>query len=125
MIDEAGEIGGGRRAQARRQILASLRHVALVLCDGFLAERERWALWVPALLGSGIGLYFMLTVEPPASSGPAAVACAVLLALLARRRAALLLPALAGLIAAVGFADAQLQTWFVAVAIKNKLVRHP
>ena len=30
-----------------------------------LAERERWALWLPVALGTGVGLYFALPVEPP------------------------------------------------------------
>ncbi len=117
MTDRTGEIGERRRAPAGRQVGAALRHAAFVLRDAFLAERERWALWIPALLGSGIGLYFMLTVEPPWWSGAAAIACAALLALLVRRHAALLLPAIAGLIAALGFADAQLQTWLVAAPV--------
>ncbi len=29
-----------------------------------LAERDRWFLWLPALLGGGIALYFLLPVEP-------------------------------------------------------------
>jgi competence protein ComEC len=120
MIDEAGDIGDRRRAQAGRWGLASLRDVAGFLRDAFLAERERWALWIPALLGSGIGLYFMLTAEPPALSGPAAIASAGLLVLLTRRHAALLLPAIVGLIAAVGFADAQLQTWLVAAPVLER-----
>ena len=120
MIDEAGEIGDRRRAQAGLQVLASLRRLALGLRDAFLAERERWALWIPALLGSGIGLYFMLAAEPPAWSGPVAIAIAGLLMFLARRRAALLLPAIAGLIAAIGFADAQLQTWLAAAPVLER-----
>ncbi len=30
----------------------------------FLAERDRWALWLPAALGLGIGIYFALDAEP-------------------------------------------------------------
>jgi competence protein ComEC len=45
-----------------------------------LEERERWFLWLPVALGSGIALYFSLPVEPPAALGPVllvaiAVAC--------------------------------------------------
>jgi competence protein ComEC len=120
MIDEAGEIGDRRGVQAGRRVLASLRHAALILRNALLAERERWALWIPALLGSGIGFYFMLMAEPPAWSGPAAIACAGLMALLARRHAVVLLPAVAGLIVAVGFADAQLQTWLVAAPVLER-----
>ncbi len=32
--------------------------------NSFLDERERWFLWVPVLIGSGIALYFGLKVEP-------------------------------------------------------------
>ena len=31
----------------------------------FLAERDRWFLWLPVLLGAGIAGYFTLPVEPP------------------------------------------------------------
>ena len=30
-----------------------------------MAERDRWALWLPVAFALGIGLYFALTVEPP------------------------------------------------------------
>src|SRR5713226_7938340 len=85
-----------------------------------LAERERWALWIPALLGCGIGFYFMLTVEPPGWSGPAAFVGVALLLPLVRKRAALLVPGIAGVIVAIGFADAQLQTWLVAAPVLER-----
>jgi competence protein ComEC len=47
-----------------------------------LAERERWFLWLPALLGSGIAGYFLLPVEPlllPLRLGIAAATLALLL----------------------------------------------
>ncbi|HVU21100.1 MAG TPA: hypothetical protein VHE09_10240, partial [Rhizomicrobium sp.] len=31
-----------------------------------MAERERWPLWLPVGFGTGIGLYFSLSIEPPA-----------------------------------------------------------
>lgn len=31
----------------------------------FVAERDRWALWLPVLLALGVGLYFALPAEPP------------------------------------------------------------
>src|SRR5713226_3004932 len=71
-----------------------------------LAERERWALWIPALLGCGIGFYFMLTVEPPGWSGPAAFVGVGRLLPLVRKRAGQLLISMAGEIVASGFADA-------------------
>ncbi|WP_300297137.1 ComEC/Rec2 family competence protein [Ferrovibrio sp.] len=57
-----------------------LRGFDAVTC--FLAERERWFLWLPALLGGGIAIYFLLPVEPPVLPlrlGIAALALAVLL----------------------------------------------
>ncbi len=35
-----------------------------------LEERERWFLWLPVALGSGIALYFSLPSEPPPALGP-------------------------------------------------------
>ena len=33
------------------------------------AERERWPLWLPVALATGIAVYFALPVEPPAGLG--------------------------------------------------------
>jgi competence protein ComEC len=41
------------------------RGLAAWLADALLAERERWILWLPVGLGSGIALYFALPGEPP------------------------------------------------------------
>src|SRR5215468_5487752 len=35
------------------------------LAANFIAERERWALWLPVFVGVGVGIYFWLTFEPP------------------------------------------------------------
>jgi len=35
------------------------------LAGALLAERERWFLWLPVLLGGGIAGYFLLPAEPP------------------------------------------------------------
>ena len=47
--------------------LAAIRPAALGagFAAALLAERERWALWLPVALASGVGLYFVLPVEPP------------------------------------------------------------
>jgi competence protein ComEC len=47
--------------------LAQLRPKALLrgLGETFLAERERWPLWLPVGFGSGVALYFALPFEPP------------------------------------------------------------
>ncbi len=51
----------------------------------FLAERERWPLWLPVLFGAGIAGYFALSVEPPAWAGGMALLFASVLAALALR----------------------------------------
>ncbi len=43
----------------------------------FLAERQRWPLWLPVLMGAGIGVYFSLETEPPEWLGAVLVALAV------------------------------------------------
>ncbi len=42
-----------------------------------LAERERWALWLPVALGIGVGVYFALPVEPPLWIGLCAAVAAL------------------------------------------------
>jgi len=37
----------------------------IALRRSMLAERERWALWLPAALAAGIAVYFALSTEPP------------------------------------------------------------
>lgn len=49
------------------------------------AERSRRFLWLPVLLGAGIGLYLSLLREPPAALFPALAGLFLLLALLHRR----------------------------------------
>src|SRR5207302_9857858 len=42
------------------------------LADRLAAEGERRLLWVPVFFGAGIGVYFLLKVEPPLWPGIAA-----------------------------------------------------
>src|SRR5260370_19651916 len=58
-----------------------------------VAERERWALWVPVFVGAGIGIYFWLTVEPPLWLGAFAAAAAMAAAVAALRSQRLVPPA--------------------------------
>ncbi len=82
------------------------------------AERERWVLWVPVLIGIGIGLYFSLGDEPPAWLAGALALAAVAAALVGwrlynGRPLASVLVLAVGLVA-LGFAAAQAHTARVA-----------
>lgn len=94
-----------------------------VLTRAFLAERERWPLWIPVGLGLGIAFYFYLTIEPPPFSGVLAVLACALAALAMRRRMPWLLAATSILVISVGFTAAQLRTTLVDAPILTKKLR--
>src|SRR5579862_4227269 len=89
----------GREARAPRHA-APLAGFAAALA----AEGERQVLWVPVLFGSGIALYFALTVEPPLWLGPTLLLPSVASAFLLRHRRAWRGPAICLAFAAAGFA---------------------
>jgi competence protein ComEC len=99
-----------------------LRAAAPSLVAALMAERERWALWIPVLLGSGIGLYFALTVEPPGWAGGAALVLTSGLAFLGRRWPRLVIPGIAAGIVALGFTAAQFETWRVAAPVLERQI---
>jgi competence protein ComEC len=96
--------GDGWRAASRRALwpFAALR-------DALAGEAERRVLWLPVFFGSGIALYFTLTVEPPRWIGLAATIAAVLLALALRRLPGWRAAAIALAFAAAGLAAVQQQ----------------
>ncbi len=70
-----GRVGWrGLRAAAAGRLPSSLRLPGGLNWSAptvwFLAERDRWALWLPVILGVGIGLYFALPVEPSPWAAP-------------------------------------------------------
>lgn len=85
-----------------------------------MAERERWPLWLPVFLGLGIALYFASPAEPPGWLGAAALAGTLALAWAARKRPALVTLALPPLLAALGFAAAQLRALEVAAPVLER-----
>ena len=90
------------------------------LRERFLAERERWVLWLPVALALGIGTYFGLPVEPSSMAGIAALATTSLMLLLFRARW-LLRIGLLGLFAfSLGFVVAQWRTHDVAANVLNR-----
>src|SRR5690242_19274271 len=87
------------------------------LYERFLAERERWPLWFPVLMGIGVGLYFSLTSEPSWWIGSGALTGASA-AMIAAWRARIDVTATGAVLAlALGFAAAQLECWKVAAPV--------
>lgn len=84
-----------------------LARFAALVAQSFFAERDRWPLWLPVLLGFGIAVYFALPEEPPAAAG--AVALLLILGATAAGRRWALAPLLGGAlaVAALGFAASQ------------------
>src|SRR6266446_3726158 len=67
MMADVGIAGGrlGSVAEWRDRICGAL-------ADRLVAEGERRLLWLPVFFGAGIGIYFVLKVEPPLWPGVAA-----------------------------------------------------
>ncbi len=86
------------------------------------AERDRWALWIPAGFATGIGFYFALDREPVAWLGAAVLGLAVTAAVLGRRRPGILLACLVFAVFSAGFAAAQFRTAWVAAPILEKRI---
>ncbi len=106
-------IDGAEALQGPARAGLALR-AAFRLRDEFMAERERWPLWLPAFLGLGVALYFALPFEPPHWPAPLAFALLALLALWGRSRGDLLLAILPLAALALGFGAAGLRSDFVA-----------
>lgn len=85
-----------------------------------MAERDRWPLWLPVFLGCGISLYFTLPAEPPLWSGFLALGTCALSAWLVRRQWGALLPMLALLFVALGFAAAEMRAALVAAPVLER-----
>src|SRR5215470_4989836 len=84
------------------------------------AERDRWFLWLPVFLGTGIGLYFSLTVEPPLWLALVLAAFAILVVAIARWRERGIAAALAIAAVALGFSAARIETWAVAAPVLER-----
>jgi len=70
-----------RRPASAVSIAASWKHACHIgqskLGAELLNERERWPLWLPVAMGTGIAIYFALPIEPPDSWAVAAMLSAV------------------------------------------------
>jgi len=98
----------------------AVRALAGRLGAELLAERERWVLWLPVAVGSGVAVYFALPVEPARWIGPAVILAAASAALALRRRLPLLMLALGVGAAALGFTDATERTRAVAAPVLER-----
>lgn len=90
------------------------------ILDSFLAERGRFFLWLPVLLGAGIALYFALTFEPPGWAGAAACLLVAFLAIASRRDWFLLWPCILLFLVAAGFSLAQWQSARMAAPVLQR-----
>src|ERR1700757_5013851 len=81
------------------------------LADRLAAEGERRLLWLPVFFGAGIGIYFLLKVEPPLWPGLTAAITGAGAAWALRRRPALYQAALAFTVFAAGFAVMRETAW--------------
>ena len=109
----------GRR-NMRREHWLSPPHIARVFATNIAADRDRWILWTPVFLGSGIAAYFSLSTEPAIWLGPILVGVATFLLLAARRSPWMALLFISLLIAATGFSAAQLRSYLVAAPVLER-----
>jgi competence protein ComEC len=79
--------------------------------EALAAEADRRILWVPVFFGTGIAIYFALTVEPPRWLGIPIALAAAALAVALRRLPVLRGVAIALAFAAAGFAVMQESRW--------------
>ena len=99
---------------------ASRPSIFATLAAHFFAERERWALWFPVLMGAGIAVYFSLPQEPAPWIGALALGIAIAALITCRYGALDLTAAGAVLAVALGFAAAQFETWWVAAPVLER-----
>jgi len=75
--------------------------------ESFLADRPRWALWLPVLLSVGIGIYFALPWEPLAYAGVVATGLLAAPVYVFRHRPGLQLLLIGLMLIATGFSAVQ------------------
>jgi hypothetical protein len=85
--------------------------------SAFVAERERWVLWLPVALGIGVAVYFALPREPVWFSGLVLLAVSLAGLITVRRGSLLRLTMVLVLFSGVGFSAAQWRTHKVAASV--------
>jgi hypothetical protein len=86
------------------------------LCSAFIAERERWVLWLPVAFGVGISVYFALPQELVWFAGATTSVVSVIGLVVLSRGISLRLVMVLLLFAARGFSAAQ---WRAHIAIRS------
>src|SRR5215470_14255563 len=121
MSEAAGETEVAAAGRPEWALFAGLRGFADALGRALSSEGDRWFLWLPVFLGTGIGIYFSLTVEPPMWLGLTLGGLGILGVALARwcERWVAAVVALAAV--ATGFATAEIETRLVAAPV----LEHP
>ncbi len=89
------------------------------------ADQDRWFLWVPVLVGTGIALYLTASFEPSWTLTAALLAGAAVLAGLWRGGLAAYLVTSALIATTSGFAAAKVRTWSVAAPVLAVESRSP
>jgi competence protein ComEC len=83
----------------------------------FEAERERWAIWIPVLIGIGVAAYFSLPIEPSLVTGAVLFVGTAVLGLVLRRYPSLARIAATLALVAGGFLAAEARTALVAAPV--------
>lgn len=102
-----GIVAPGMRVRMRRLAELSVASVWAGVRENFLADRPRWALWLPVFLSVGIGIYFALPWEPLAYAGMAAAALLAALVYVFRHWPGLQLLLIGLMLIATGFSAVQ------------------
>jgi competence protein ComEC len=87
------------------------------LATALEAEQDRWFLWLPVLLGIGIGVYFALPMEPPIGVALAWLVAAIGLAAVWRQGIWGVVLTSAALTLSLGFAMAKLRALWVEAPV--------
>lgn len=90
-----------------------IRRACLACLDAVLAQRDRWALWLPVAMGIGIAVYLSLAVEPPLWAGGSVAGALAMLLLAVRQRAWARLPLIVMLGVVAGFCAISLRASLV------------
>ncbi len=103
-----GIVVPGMRARIQRRLAdVSVAGMRVSIRESFLADRPRWALWLPVFLSAGIGIYFALPREPLPFTGLVAVALLAVAVYFCRRRPGAQLLLIGLMLIGVGFSAVQ------------------